>query len=272
MKLSVLGAGVASSHFLLDSQGHNVFPPGFFVEWGDGEHLMFECAEGVRFRLEAMGIDISRIAHVAVSHPHPDHYAPIHFIQSVYCKGIWGGEQFKRDTLSLYGPSQLIRDFFPLWKIHLPEMTGQYEWPEIALTDMMAVPEVTIGSATLRAYPVYHAFGRCEAMAYRLETPEGTIAYSGDTGDCEGVRLVAEGADVFVCESSGRIGDTASSDEYGHLDPATVGAIATQANVKTLILFHYTGLDADADIRSAVLEAGFLGTLILGKDLTTHSW
>ncbi len=272
MKITILGAGVGATNFTAECTGVNRFPPGFFIEWGDGEHLMFECGEGVRFRLDDMGIDYTRIAHIAVSHPHPDHYAPIHFIQAVYCKGIWGGEQFKRDTLSIYGPSQLIRDFWLLWNIHLPEMNGQYEWPDITLTDMVNTSNVQVGSATLRARSVYHAFGTCDAVAYRLETPEGIIAYSGDTGDCEGVRQVAEGVDVFICESSGRIGDTAISHEYGHLDPATAGAIAGEAKVKTLILFHYTGLDSDADIRSAVLESGFQGTLILGKDLTTLSW
>lgn len=272
MHIHILGAGVAATSYLKDTDGVNKFPPGFLVQWGHGEHLMFECGEGVRFRLEQMGIDYASIAHVAVSHPHPDHYAPIHFIQAVYCKGIWGGEQFKRDRISLYGPSQLIRDFDALWKIHLPEMDGQYEWPKMSLTDMKAMPEVTIGSATLRAYPVYHAFGRCEAMSYRLETPEGIIAYSGDTGECDGVRQAAHGADIFICESSGSIGNTAVTHEYGHLDPATVGAIARDAEVKTLILFHYTGLDTDDAIREAVSDAGFSGTLILGKDLTTHSW
>lgn len=124
-----------------------------------------------------------------------------------------------------------------------------------------------IGNAKLSARKVYHAFGNCDAVSYRLETPQGIIiAYSGDTGDCDGVRTVAKDADLFICEASGRVGDTKSAKEYGHLDPYTIGNIAKKSNVKKLLLFHYTGQDLDDAMIIEVKRAGFNREVIAGKD------
>ena len=271
MNIVVLGAGVAASHYKKGSDT-NIYPPGFLVQWGEGEQLLFECSEGVRFRLEKMGIDYASIEHVAVSHAHPDHYAPLHLVQSLYCKGLWSDTGYGTQSFTLYGPDELIADFPTLWNIHLPQKEGYYPGFDLGLVPLSDGISRQIGTASLQAAPVYHGFGKCPAVAYRLQTPEGIVAYSGDTGMCAGITTIAKGADIFICEASAKVGDTTSATEYGHLDPATVGNIAKDAGVKTLLLFHYTGLDTDDAIRASVREAGFRGELILGKDLTRLSF
>jgi len=267
MRVKILGAGVGAFHYLPDWHG-NRYPPAFLVEWGKGEKLLFDCSQAVDQRLESVGVDYASIHHVAISHAHPDHCVLIPFIQSVYLKGLWGGEPFRNNQLCIYGPDSLIENIPTLWNVYIPDREGKYfDWPRLELIPVSTgEKKYTFGDAFLSARPTYHAFGKCDAVAYRLETPEGIMAYSGDTGDCAGVREIARDADLFICEASARVGDFTSPKSYGHLNPYTVGDIAKNANVKKVVLFHYTGFDNDDEIIDDVKKAGFKGEVTMGKD------
>lgn len=263
MKVTILGSGTCASQL---PEIPNRFPPAFLVEWAD-QKVLFDCSEGVRFRLEQAGYDYASIQHIAISHPHPDHNALVHFIQSSFCKGIWEGERPRADReLHVYCPDQLAADFPSLWKIYIPEQ-GYFASLKPILHPMSSRENVhAIGQGRLSAFSVYHGFGRVDAVAFRLETPEGAFAYSGDTGDCPGVRSAAGGADIFVCECSARIGNVKSTKEYGHLTPYAAGQIAQEARVKKLVFFHYTGRDSDEAIVKDCQQSGFVGEIIVGKD------
>lgn len=268
MKVTILGAGVGASHYL-PGKNINQYPPAFLIEWGTDEKILFDCSQAVDQRLEKMGTDYASIHHVAISHPHVDHCAPIHFLQSVFLKGLWGGEKFKNNELTFYGPDFLIDNFQALFDIQTPNNEGEmYEWPKVSLVPMSTTHDKKkVFSATLEARKVHHGFGKCDAVSYRLEAPEGVVVYSGDTGDCDGVREMAKNADLFICEASASIGDFDAAKNYGHLNPETVGNIAKAGNVKKVILFHYTGLDDDEAMIADVKKSGYNGEVIAGKDL-----
>jgi ribonuclease BN (tRNA processing enzyme) len=273
MKITILGAGGAASHYL-PGKKTNMYPPAFLIQWGAGEKILFECSQAADIRLEMAGVDYASIHHIAISHPHPDHCVPIPFIMAVFTKGLWGGEQFKNNGLTFYGPDHLIKNIPALWNVYLADKEGKYpEWPKLALIPMSREKKkLKVGTGFLSAKPVYHSFGKADALAYRLETPEGIVAYSGDTGDCTGIREIAKDADVFICEANARIGDFKDAQVYGHLNPYVVGDIAKRANVKKVILFHYIGYDSDVEMINEVKRAGFTGEVIPGKDLQKISF
>src|SRR3989344_2373852 len=215
MKLTILGSGTDASQI---PGIPNRFPPGFLVEW-DEEKLLFECSEGIRFRLEKIGIDYASIRHLAISHSHPDHYALPQFYQSIHNKGLWGGEHFSDHELKVYGPKDLVEGFPGLWQKYHPDLSDMLPRPWLKFVAMPAQDEINIARAKLKAFEVYHGYGKVGAVAYRLETPEGIFVYSGDTGECEGIRDAANNADIFVCECSANIGDNQNPKGYGHLNP-----------------------------------------------------
>jgi ribonuclease BN (tRNA processing enzyme) len=266
MKITILGAGVGSSHFPTKSQA-NIYPPGFLLEWGAGEKMLLECSDGIYNRIEAAGTDFTKIHHVAVSHSHADHYAFMPFYQASYLKGLWGGEEYKNMELSLYAPNFLVEQFLIFFNAQFPERNGElFEWPTLTLRGMSSGDNLyDIGTGKLTAKKVHHGWGKADALAYRLQTPEGVIAYSGDTGECEGIREIAQKADIFICECSAAIGTEVAKD-YGHLAPHNVGQIAKDCGVKKVVLFHYTGLDSDENMIAAVKNAGYTGEVIAGKD------
>lgn len=261
MKITLLGTGTCSN--IPNISGRK--PPGFLAEWG-GNQVLFDCSEGVRWRLEQAGYDISTISHIAISHTHPDHYNLVQYHQSVSNRWAWGGDRYRREELRVYAPRWACDNYEQLWSLHSPDFPVSQLPTKLRFIPMPEAGPVTIGDATLSAARVHHGWGNVESLAYRLETPEGIFAYSGDTGDCEGIRDICRGADVFICEASARIGDRDTPHSYGHLSPEVAGAISAAGGVRTLVLFHHTGLDADADMLTAVRRGGFQANAIVGQD------
>lgn len=78
-----------------------------------------------------------------------------------------------------------------------------------------------------------------DSLAWRIETEECSIVFTGDTEPCDSIRELAEGADVLIsmcwdhqdrmaceCEDEGQMGTTGA------------GQIAEEAGVKNLVLVH----------------------------------
>jgi len=232
----------------------------------NGLHILLDCSEGIRFRLKAAGIDLSKVMHVAISHAHPDHAALPQFIQSKFCAHMYGPHEAS-GKLRIYMPKILARDFPQVWNWHQPENDGGY-WNEFApsIIGMDDGFEETIApGVVLKAIHVYHGFGRHPAMGFRLTTPDGVIAYTGDTGVCEGARVLAQSADLLIADCSTRVGQEYTGG-YGHMGPRQCGDLALKAGATELWLTHYYDIDSPDVMLSEVREGGFFGTAKLAQD------
>ncbi|TSC76330.1 MAG: ribonuclease Z [Parcubacteria group bacterium Gr01-1014_31] len=268
MQVTVLGSGVCASGLprIPDRQ-----PPGFWVTW-DGGHLLFDASEGIRFRLQRIGVPYASVQHIAITHSHADHYALPPLLLAMFCTPLWGG--VKPELLDLYAPDAIVDSWPTLFKIHVPEAPAPNDhctedgflWPKLLWHRMSGTKTVGIGNAKLDAADVFHGFGRCPALAFRLETPEGAVVYSGDTGDCDGIRNITKHADLFISEASGMVGHREAAKRYGHLTPYDAGDIARASGVKKLLLTHYPGLDSNKRMVEDCRKSGFKGKIIIAKD------
>ena len=118
---------------------------------------------------------------------------------------------------------------------------------------------------------VIHQPGYIEPYALRLETDEGVLVYSGDTGPCDAIEKIAEGADIlihmcyFISGSFMKPNQRLTSS--GHLEAARTAA---KAGVKTLVTTHFTPqMDALGVKEHCLNEMGdiFDGRIIWGEDL-----
>lgn len=66
--------------------------------------VLFDCSEGARWRLADAGIDPLTVAHLALSHPHPDHAALPQFVQARACELGFGRAVGEALPLALYLP------------------------------------------------------------------------------------------------------------------------------------------------------------------------
>ncbi len=262
MKITILGCGPAASQLPC---GPSRYPPAYLVEVG-GVKVLFDCSEGVRFRLEQAGYNYADIHHVALTHAHPDHNALAHYIQAIFCHGLWGG--LKNQELNIYCPKSIIDTFWALWNIYHPDWPKGLPYPRLTFHDMSSGGCNSLkifDNIILSSRVVFHAGGKIECVAFRLQTPEGIFAYSGDSGQCQGLQEVCQEADLFICEAAARIKHSESSCS-GHMDPYSVGEICQKGKVKKVIITHYTGLDSDEAIIKECRRSGYEGEIVVGKD------
>lgn len=158
--------------------------------------------------------------------------------------------------------------------------TGRPDFPAlISVTDVADAgiihdeDGVTITSARVHHAPFTHA------LAYRIDTPEGSVVVSGDTSPCPELIELAQGADLLIHEvvhprgiaeyqrgtNAATIGDHLR-DNHTMIDQ--VGAIAAAAGVGTLGLSHlvpHGGITDDEWV--AAMGGSFSGPVTVGYDL-----
>lgn len=119
------------------------------------------------------------------------------------------------------------------------------------------------------------------ALAYRFDTPSGSVVFSGDTGPCDNVVRLAQGADYLVHEviDVGFIADRVASlpnrDSIvnhlteSHTSPEDAGRIAARAGVATLVLSHHVPGDSEIaeDVWETRARSTFAGEVVCGVDL-----
>ena len=117
---------------------------------------------------------------------------------------------------------------------------------------------------------VFHQPDQIEPYGFRLETDEGVLVYSGDTGPCDGILDLAQDADLLIhmCYFiSGTFTKDQKQTSSGHMEAARTAA---EANVKTLVTTHFTPqMDAQGIKERCIVEMAevFKGRIIWGEDL-----
>jgi ribonuclease BN (tRNA processing enzyme) len=119
------------------------------------------------------------------------------------------------------------------------------------------------------------------ALAYRFDTPSGSAVFSGDTGPCDNLVRLAQGADYLVHEVidvgfiANRVTKLPNRDNIikhlteSHTSPEDAGRIARRSGVKNLVLSHLVPGDSEIaeDKWEARAAAEFDGNIICGVDL-----
>jgi len=110
-----------------------------------------------------------------------------------------------------------------------------------------------------------------ECLAFRLDAPDGSLCYTGDSGSSDDIVELARGCDVLI-HMNHYFSGTAPSPAYraacgNHKDNALV---AQRAGVKTLVLTHLLAQIDQPRIREQIvheIQAVFEGKVVWGEDL-----
>lgn len=132
-----------------------------------------------------------------------------------------------------------------------------------------------------------------KSFSYRVETPHGVIVFTGDTAPSDAVARLAKGADVLLAEVSYRDPEDldqtvnvmaarthATPDrtktfrahfQFEHLDSQGVGELASKAQVKSVLLYHYNPTDkTDEAAYVSGVKKYFAGTVFAPADLDRY--
>ena len=138
------------------------------------------------------------------------------------------------------------------------------------VNEVWSMGEVKVLACKVRHEPVFPAVG------YRIESPDGVIAVTGDTLECDEVTELAAGADVLIYEAM-RFEEIQILPKKRrfildyHADTRLIGSQAKEIGVPTLILTHLIPEPLSDEDRQAFIDdirvGGFTGELIVADDL-----
>jgi ribonuclease BN (tRNA processing enzyme) len=133
---------------------------------------------------------------------------------------------------------------------------------------------VSVSATLVHHAPIFPAF------AFRFDTEEGSVVFSGDTSPSENLIRMARGADVLVHEVidmdffynlfpkpwNEREESLLHHLQAAHTTIDDVGGVAESAGVKTLVLTHI--VPGNTPVHKLLkAQKGFSGELIIGEDL-----
>lgn len=203
--------------------------------------------------------------------------APTPGIEEVTRRLIEGYATDLNDRIRDYHKRDLS-EMFAVHDIALPPGAG--DDPNGAPAPLMAPfsifedDRVRVTAILVNHAPVFPAF------AFRFDSDDGSIVFSGDTCPCDNLVTLAGGADILVHEVIDRdwaenVFASPISDEHhallhhllaAHTTIEDVGAVAERSGVRSLVLNHLVPGNNPEERWSAAKEA-FSGELIVGQDL-----
>ncbi len=249
-RIHVLGAGTPTPTPMR-------FGSSFVVELPNGEQLMVDCGPASTYKLVKAGLWPTNIDYLFFTHHHFDH--DIDYPCFLLCR--WDQSTGKENVLQVYGPTLtekitngiLDEDdglFAHDWKarvghplsprIHVNRGgTLPRRPPEVFSKDIGPGRVFSGADWQVTAAPAEHVQPYLDSLAYRIDTPEGSIVFTGDTQPCDSVTDLARDADVMLCMCWD---DQEVMDEDGEAfgQCGTMGAakMAQDAGVKKLVLVH----------------------------------
>lgn len=280
MKVTLLGTGSPVPMV-------NRASSGYLVEIGE-EILVFDHGAGAHENFLRAGKRAVDLNTIFFSHLHTDHcldYARL--VHSRWDQGagqipelkVYAPEYMQRMTDLLFGDQGVFHNdldgrtnSIPSQRVYqnrggtLPRLRPS---PDVTALYDGQVIESDNWKVTVRE--VIHQPGFIEPYAFRLDTEEGSFVYSGDTGPCDAIEELAQGADIlvhmcyFISGSFMKPGQQLTSS--GHLEAANTAA---KAGVKTLVTTHFTPQMDALGVRErclAEMSEIFKGRIIWGEDL-----
>ena len=243
---------------------------------------VIDCGDGVARQMVKAGLDLGRIRDLFITHQHSDHNADYGNLLLL----AW--ETDLHAPVNTYGPPPLKRMtelFLEMNEYDIQVRETDEGRPPFA--PLIVPHEITRGGPVMHdenvdvtAALVQHPLVK-PAFAYRVDCPDRSIVFSGDTRPSEDLVELARDADILVHEviDLHAIGQVVKNEAQAtrlrkhllaaHTPMSEVGRLATQAGVKTLVLNHFVpGTPAIPDkVWYDAVKPHFAGRVVVGHDL-----
>jgi len=255
---------------------------GVLVRHGDIA-LHFDAGRATGLRMVQAGTDFTDLDAMFLTHYHSDHVIGLHdFVLS-----RWTEDDFDvSETLSLVAPNgatvRYCESMLELWRDDLEvraHHNGRSPDPNVDIVDfdtpdelveVWSKADVRVLAGPVRHEPVEGAVG------YRVETPDGVVAISGDTLVCDEVAELSRRADVVVYEATRFEQVLSFPSEFHfivdyHADTKLIGEQMEALGIPTVMLTHLIPPPSTAEEKQGfeddVREGRYTGRVIVCDDL-----
>lgn len=237
------------------------------------ENILFDCGEGTQRQLKIAGFSLMKITRLMISHWHGDHVLGIPgLIQTMSALGYNG-------TLKIYGPLGTKKKIDTILDAYVFENNLIYEITEISEGVIIDLEKFRVDAYSLDHGIETYGFRITEKERRRIKVSytekiglpsgpllgklqegididfkgkkikadEATTIIKGrivgiitDTVFCSNCLNIAKDADLLISEAAYDSKLEEKALEYKHMTAKQAGLIASQNNVKKLVLYHYS--------------------------------
>jgi ribonuclease BN (tRNA processing enzyme) len=245
--------------------------------------FVVDCGMGVSRQLVNAGVPIPSIKHIFITHHHSDHNLEYgNLFYNAWAAGL-------STPINSFGPKgieAMTKAFWELNKFDVETRIDDEGRPDPR--KLLIAKDITDDGVVLQTDDVKVTAFRTphppivDNFAYKFETPDGTVVFSGDTAYNPKLAEFARGADVLVHECMylpavdrlvARTKNGATLRKHlldSHTTTEDVGRIAAAAGVKVLVMSHFVPGDdplVTDDNWTEDVKKNFAGKVVVAKDL-----
>ena len=226
---------------------------GLLVEQA-GFRLVLDLGYGTlsRLLLELGSVSGDGLDAIVITHRHPDHCLDLHGL----LRARWFGHR-GAPAIPLCCPPDVVERLVELEDGDRSAIDATFRWGPLPADPFQ------LGPFRMLSMPLPH---HVPNVGVRLESQEGTIVYTGDTGLDPRLSELARNADLLIIDATTRDQQpgSAPADEL-NLRDVEAGRVAAEAGARRLLLTHFwPGNDREASRRAAA--SAYRGPILLAEE------
>ncbi len=255
------------------------FGSAYILESGDAR-VMVDCGPAAVYKMAKLGIHPVEISHLFLTHHHFDHMADL----GTFLLTRWDHSTGSEAPLQVFGPPNtreiverligengafafdlrartehhLSKTMHELRGGSLPRPEPQVEAKDVGAGVLVDVPGLRVTAAQTEHVQPFH-----ESLAYRIDTDETAVVFTGDAQPCDHIVELAQGASTLV-SLCGNFQSKLQERGVEQGQTGTLGAaeLAAEVGVEQLLLVHMS-TDLTAERERALREIG----AVYGRDV-----
>ena len=243
-----------------------------FLSYGS-EGILFDCGEGTQRQFKIAGISLTKVTKILISHWHGDHVLGLPGLIQTLSSMDYNG------TLEIYGPAGTKKHMEKMFEAFVFDKRLDFVVKEVKQGVFFENNEFQLEAHQLEhgietlgyrfvekdlrkidmkkikksGIPVGPLLGKLqqgkpiEINGKKIMPDDVTyieegkkLAYITDTLLCDNCYKIAEDADLLICEATYSSKLAGKSEEYGHMTAKQAAQLSNKANVKQLVLMHFS--------------------------------
>lgn len=244
MELTILGCGAA-----LPARGRHCSSQIISL---DGGRYLIDCGEGTQTQIRIAHHKLQSMNHIFISHLHGDHVFGLPgLLSSMHLCG-------RKDPVDIYSPQGLQEVLTPLFEACGSHVDFEMRYhPITAAGTLFETPKLKIS-----AFPLIHTVPTFGFLFEELSPRHPRrYAYCCDTGFSRDLIPYIQGCDLICLESTFNHQYEPLAIEKGHLTAAQAATLAREADVRKLMLSHFSARYTDIQVLLDEARAIFPDTI-----------